>query len=67
MKTKEELNALKNDVEALNRKLAELTENEMEHVTGGQGLDPHFIWDHEANDAMDAAPPAADIVSELKS
>ena len=35
MKTKEELNALKAEFEALNRKLAELTEDELEQVTGG--------------------------------
>ena len=35
MKTKEELNALKEEVEALNRKLAELTEEELEEVAGG--------------------------------
>ena len=35
MKTKEELNALKNEVEALNAKLAELNEDEMKEVTGG--------------------------------
>ncbi len=35
MKTKEELNALKNEVETLNKKLAELSEEELEQVTGG--------------------------------
>ena len=35
MKTKEELNALKEEVEALNKKLAELTEDELKEVTGG--------------------------------
>ena len=35
MKTKEELNALKEEIEKLNRKLAELTEEELEEVTGG--------------------------------
>ena len=35
MKTKEELNALKNEVKALNKKLAELTEEELEQVAGG--------------------------------
>ena len=37
MKTKEELNALKEEVEALNKKLAELTEEELEEVSGGGG------------------------------
>ena len=36
MKTKEELNALKEQVETLNKKLAELTEEELKQVTGGQ-------------------------------
>ena len=36
MKTKEELNALKEEVENLSKKLAELSEDEMEEVTGGK-------------------------------
>ena len=35
MKTKEELNALKEEVETLNRKLAELTEEELAQVSCG--------------------------------
>ena len=35
MKTKEELNALKEEVETLNKKLAELTDDELEQVSGG--------------------------------
>ena len=35
MKTKEELNALKEEVKTLNKKLAELTEEELAQVTGG--------------------------------
>ena len=35
MKTKEELNALKEEVETMSRKLAELTDEELEQVTGG--------------------------------
>ena len=35
MQTKEELNALKEEVETLNKKLAELTEDELKEVTGG--------------------------------
>ena len=35
MKAKEELNALKNEVEVLNQKLSTLTEEELELVTGG--------------------------------
>lgn len=37
MKTKEELNALKNEVETLNKKLAELSEEELKEVVGGIG------------------------------
>ena len=37
MKTKEELNAIKEEVETLNKKLAELTEEELEQVRGGDG------------------------------
>ena len=39
MKTPEELNALKEDLEALNRKLATLTEEELKAVAGG-GFSP---------------------------
>ena len=35
MKTKEELNALKDEVETLNKKLHELTEEELAQVSGG--------------------------------
>ena len=35
MKTKEELNALKEEVETLNKKLAELSEEELAQVAGG--------------------------------
>ena len=35
MKSKEELNKLKEEVEAVNEKLQELTEEELEQVTGG--------------------------------
>ena len=35
MKTKEKLNALKNEVESLNKKLAELSEDELNQVIGG--------------------------------
>ena len=35
MKTKEELNALKEEIESLNKKLADLTEEELTQVAGG--------------------------------
>ena len=42
MKTKEELNALKEEVETLNKKLAELNAEELAQVVGGcgAGIDP---------------------------
>ena len=41
MKTKEELNELKEEVETLNEKLHELTEEELAQVTGGaRGASP---------------------------
>ena len=36
MKTKEELNALKQEVETVNEKLQELTEEEIAQVSGGK-------------------------------
>ena len=36
MKTKEELNALKEEVKTLNKKLCELTDEELEQVSGGK-------------------------------
>ena len=36
MKTKEELNTLKNEVETMNKNLAELTEGELKQVAGGR-------------------------------
>ena len=41
MKTKEELNELKEEVETLNEKLHELTEEELAQVTGGAAGGPH--------------------------
>ncbi len=44
MKTKEELNAIKNEVEALNKKVAELSEDELKMVSGGlMGASDHGI------------------------
>ena len=46
MKTKEELNALKEEVETLHGKLKELTEEELKFVAGGEfGEDEgRFVW-----------------------
>ena len=38
MKSKEELNDLKKEVEALNKKLADLNEEELKQITGGDVL-----------------------------
>ena len=38
MKTKEELDTLKEEVETLNKKLSELTEDELAQVAGGAGI-----------------------------
>ena len=43
MKTPEELNALKNEVETMNKKLAELTEEELSQVSGGNHNLPSSI------------------------
>ena len=40
MKTKEELNTINEEVEALNKKLAELSDEELEQVVGGNGQAP---------------------------
>ena len=56
MKTKEELNAMKEEVETMNKKLADLTEEELAQVSGGVLPDfgpdfdpadsnPKFIYD----------------------
>ena len=41
MKTKEELNALKEEVETLNQKLAELSVEELAQVCGGDHVRPN--------------------------
>ena len=40
MKKQEELNALKEEIKVLNKKLAELTDEELKHVTGGEFQPP---------------------------
>lgn len=49
MKTKEELNELKEEVETLNKKLRELTEEELAQVTGAESpfAPPKFIPNYE--------------------
>ena len=45
MKTEEELNALKEEVESMNKKLADLTDEELKQVSGGayEGGDTCFL------------------------
>ncbi len=61
MKTKEELNALKKEVETLNKKLAELNEDELKQVTGGGGdplplFDPELVGKDDPWDPRDYRP-----------
>ena len=53
MKTKEELNALQNEVETLNKKLTELNEEELKLVSGGCNppVPPVIFRRKEFNDA----------------
>ena len=62
MKTKEELNALKEEVETVSRKLHELTEEELAQVSGGRG--PGLVvgtWLDVAVSVseLDSTPPTA--------
>lgn len=41
MTSKEELNALKNEIKTLNEKLAKLTDDELEQVIGGFKVSPN--------------------------
>ena len=50
MKTKEELQELKTEYETLNKKLAELTEEELAQVTGGAGSCDVFMDEDKARE-----------------
>ena len=68
MKTKEELTALKEEIKTLNKKLAELTEEELAQVSGGGSMKQKILpqnLDIEA--AAYAAPTADEIIEELRS
>ena len=58
MKTKEELNALKEEVAALNKKLAELTEDELTQVTGGN-------WEEQFRQSYDELQHNLDVAAYL--
>ena len=52
MKTKEELNALKEEVETVNKKLQELTEEELAQVSGGYEI--FFYYSQNLSEIGDA-------------
>ena len=56
MKTQEELNILKEEIKAINEKLRELTDDEMEQVTGGENV-PHVGPVFEPPDEPVFEPP----------
>ena len=58
MKTKEELAALKAEVEALDRKLGQLTAEELEQVTGG--IDP-LVYPGSGRKALDQVMGQLDV------
>ena len=53
MKNKEELTALKEEVETLSKKLAELTEEELAQVTGGAYQGACFVYVIEKGDTVE--------------
>ena len=52
MKTKEELNTQKAELEALNAKLRELSDDELEQVAGGRYISPVKLKEREEEIAM---------------
>ena len=60
MKTKEELNALKEEVEAVSRKLHELTDEELAQVAGG-GNSPCMVIGPYWGDALRTDGPYSDL------
>lgn len=64
MKTKEELNTLKQKVETLNKKLEELTDDELKQVTGGayhlQRMGFRYIKKGTALDSSSSVPTEPD-------
>ena len=59
MKTKEELHALKGEVETLNKKLAELTDHELEEVTAGSDFGEMMkkVWEIGKKVYKETKPP----------
>ena len=58
MKTKEELNEIKEEIEKLDKKLHELTDEELEQVTGGG----YYINFGVPNLVLTEGPDYADVV-----
>ena len=69
MKSPEELKSLKEEVETLNKKLSELTDEELQRVSGGfipplpKSLEIHKVDEHTGAN-MKADLPAGQIISE---
>ena len=63
MKTKEELNALKEEVEALNKKLHELSDEELTQVIGGCGAG---IGDYDHGGVYDIVKKLLESIKEVK-
>lgn len=55
MKTAEELNALKEELEALDRKLAELSEEELAQIAGGLAPGRRY-WPYSVGSAQPEIP-----------
>ena len=58
MKTKEELNAIKEEIEALSKKLAELNEEELAEVAGGLAPGRKY-WPSNIRGKADELKPVA--------
>ena len=56
--TQEELNVIKEEIETLNKKLAELTDEELEQVSGGDGSEykPRGCYITNVNDTPTGSP-----------
>lgn len=67
MKTREELNAIKEEYENVNKKLAELNEEELEQIAGGLIPIPYIYGSIDGKTVADVAPTADEIIEELRS
>lgn len=67
MKTKEELNILKEEYENVTKKLAELNEEELEQIAGGLIPIPYVYESIGGKTVAEVAPTADEIIEELRS